>query len=84
MDRFVRDVKALCPGTPAYPMSLEDVLCDGIRWMTNYIPAKGYDHHHPEMLRSTAPPLLPKSRTYVEYLERHRVLQEQRQVHTAP
>lgn len=71
IDRFRHDVKAMLPETPAFPMSLEDVLCDGIRWIRNYIP-KGYEHLRPDQIESSAPDLLGRHPSYHQHLERHR------------
>jgi len=68
MERFQSDVWAIRPETPGFPMSLEDVLCDGIRWIRNYIP-KGYDHLHPDQIESSAPDLLGRHPSYYRHLE---------------
>jgi hypothetical protein len=68
MERFQSDVWALRPETPGFPMSLEDVLCDGVRWMRNYIP-KGYDHLTPDQIQTSAPDLLGRHESYYRHLE---------------
>lgn len=68
MERFQSDVWSIRPDTPGFPMSLEDVLCDGIRWIRNYIP-KGYEHLTPEQVESSAPDLLGRHPSYYRHLE---------------
>ncbi len=33
---------AECTGT--WPMDVEDVFCDFVRWIENYVPKKGFNH----------------------------------------
>lgn len=68
MERFQSDVWAIRPDTPGFPMSLEDVLCDGIRWIRNYIP-KGYDHLTPDQVQTSAPDLIGRHPSYYRHLE---------------
>lgn len=39
-----RSTRVLCDITGVYPYDMEDVFCDFIRWVENYVPKHGYQH----------------------------------------
>lgn len=39
--------------TETFPMDVEDVQCDSVRWIKNYVPKNGFDHVHEKKLYNT-------------------------------
>lgn len=43
-DFFDRATRAMCNTCGTRPMDMEDVFCDYVRWLENYIQKRGYEH----------------------------------------
>lgn len=71
MDQYVFWFQSEFPHLTAYPMSLEDVLCDYVRYVEAYVP-KGYEHLEPWQIQNRSLVHHPvKHRSYHDHLARH-------------
>ncbi|MDD2775537.1 MAG: hypothetical protein PHU06_06250 [Gallionella sp.] len=51
---FDAATRLFADATETWPMDVEDVECDSVRWLTNYVPKKGFDHIHKHKLYNSA------------------------------
>lgn len=47
---YDRGTRIIARCTDTWPMDVEDVFCDFVRWIENYVPKKGFDHVHQERI----------------------------------